>query len=665
MAERYEKNYVLPQALYADGAPVIIQSGALLTDAVTKKQMVQLKMESIAAKEIAFVRVSITPLDASGKALGAAVTYLYNELHAARDDEIGRKSAIVMPEEDVKSFTVTIQEVGYTDGSAWDGTGADWSALPERKTLAEALGSEEIARQYRIRYGSDCETMPTDGRGLWICACGAINDAHEAKCHRCRRVYSALKNVNVASLRSESAQRVESEAKQDAEEKSEKSAARKKLLIALIIAVPLLIAGVFALLTVPRYLQVKEDYAAAQTLLSAGRYDEAEAAFAALGDYSDSREMAEYAVPYARAKYLMDCAANDDVAGLLSLGLKRSDVAEGETVSVALYREAEMRFSALGDYKDSAEQSKTAKNAIDDYFDALKRAAYDEAQALLDAGSYLKARDAFTALGDYRDSEDKAQESLYLRAKALCEYVEKYFMEGVYAAISDKDGEKSVISIPQAVFAALGNGISADVRDLLREDGVEVNIEDTPAEGLLPICQAVYEQLTVLGDYSDSAELAQRALLAGDFTRPFYTKCAEGDIIGAYQWLSEYSGEFDMREQWLALLELYAPYCGTWELYMGDPTLIAQTVGMSAKCGGFTSKVAIENEVAHLVIYPAGGENYPIELTASLGSTGFVLPVDEATSYYAIISNFGRFTYTRYSNYGTQSNQSCEYSKVS
>lgn len=87
--------------------------------------------------------------------------------------------------------------------------------------------------------------------------------------------------------------------------------------------------------------------------------------------------------------------------------------------------------------------------------------------------------------------------------------------------------------------------------------------------------------------------MAQKSIDAGDFTKPFYDLCANGDIIGAYNWLNAYTGEFDMREQWLNLLSIYAPYCNTWELYQGDPTLIAQTVGLSVKCTGFTSKVMI------------------------------------------------------------------------
>ncbi|GEM_PF-752663 len=664
MAERYERKYTLAHRLYADGAPVIIAAGALLDDNLSRRMLVQLKFESVAEKEIASVRVSITPLGASGEARGTEVEYTYAGVNAPRDAEFGQKSAIVLPERGTASFTVSVKEVTYTDGSHWDGTGAVWTALHIPRTLTDALGGKEVAGQFAIRYGSDCVMMPEDERGLWVCACGAINRETEAKCHRCRRVYAALKNINLSTLRSESAQRVETEKQQDVEEEKEKKSARKKLIVALAILIPVIMIAAAALCTVPRYIRQQEDYAAAIALLDAGKYDEAEAAFTALGSYNDAEEYAEKTVPYKKALHIMDCAKNDDVAGLLELGLKRSDVAEGETVSVTLYREADKLFAALGDYADSAAQRESAQKAMEDYFDAQKRDAYNAAQALLDEGCYLKARDAFLALGSYKDSADMAKESMYRRAELLCGVTEKYFMQGVTAALSDTDGKKSVFYIPQSVFAELGNGVSSDIREILRADGAEINIADAPESGTEPICQAVSEEFAALGGYKDSTAQQQRALDAGDFTKPFYDKCAEGDIIGAYQWLTEYKGEFDMREQWLNVLQFYAPYCGTWELYRGDPTLIAQTSGLTLNCGGFTSKVIIDidDTSARLLIYPAGGEDYPIELTAVVGSNTFTVSPDGTTTYCALISNLGRFTYTKYNSLLT--NQSCEYTKV-
>ena len=107
MAERYERKYTLAHRLYADGAPVIITAGALLDDTLSRRRLVQLKFLSVAEKKIASVRVSVTPLGAAGEEHGAPVEYLYDNVNAARDTEFGQKSAIVLPESDTASFTVS------------------------------------------------------------------------------------------------------------------------------------------------------------------------------------------------------------------------------------------------------------------------------------------------------------------------------------------------------------------------------------------------------------------------------------------------------------------------------------------------------------------------------------------------------------------------------
>lgn len=86
---------------------------------------------------------------------------------------------------------------------------------------------------------------------------------------------------------------------------------------------------------------------------------------------------------------------------------------------------------------------------------------------------------------------------------------------------------------------------------------------------------------------------------------------------------------------------------------------------MSVKCTSFTSKVIIGDTTARLVIMPAAAEDYAIELAAAIGSTGFMNNSDGANTYYAIISNLGRFTYTKYNSLGLPiGNQSCEYTPI-
>ena len=666
MAERYTKMFSLEGMLYAQGAPVVITDGHLLSDNLTKNTVVQLRLRNISDKVIKSVKVVIDALDEEGAAMWMPVEHQYNDLKAKREDSFGKNSTIMMPDKGVQSFSAAVSAVYFADGSIWEGAHAEWYGVKAPRTITEALGDEELSHQFAIRYGSDCSYLPEDEGGLWFCACGAINIEADSKCHRCRRVYSALKAVNLASLRSETQQRVEMEKQSDDEEKAESKKRRSLYTKLAFILVPVIAVAILVLATVPGFLAQKNAYEDAHTLLSAGKYDQAQMAFEALGNYNDSAEIAQFTIPYKKACYIMGCAKAGDVQGLIELGMKRSELAEDETISVALYKQAADMFLALGDYMDSAQQREFALSAVNTHYESLKREAYDAAVALMESGSYCQARDAFLGMSEYADSAELAQEAMYRRAVKLYELTEKYFLQGVDCKISSTTGESSVFYISESAFAKLGKEASSDIRDILREDGVEINIKDTPeGEGFIPVCRAISQLFTDMGSYKDSADYVSKALANGDFTKPFYDYCTNGQLLYAYQWLLEYDEEFEYREQWLGILQSYIPYCGVWELKAGDPSLIPMTLGAEAKCNNFTSLVTIKDGVITLRLLVAGFENYPIELPLNVGSNNFSVCNDGFSTFVAVISNKGDFQYSRYLNSGLQAGTySCEYARI-
>ena len=66
------------------------------------------------------------------------------------------------------------------------------------------------------------------------------------------------------------------------------------------------------------------------------------------------------------------------------------------------YTQAAEAFEALGDYKDSADQAKAARQEAD----------YQAAQELFEKEEYARSAEAFTALGDYKDSKDRASDAM-------------------------------------------------------------------------------------------------------------------------------------------------------------------------------------------------------------------------------------------------------------
>ena len=114
-------------------------------------------------------------------------------------------------------------------------------------------------------------------------------------------------------------------------------------------------------------------------------------------------------------------------AVIISNSVKKSNAYENALalLDAGQYTEAIEAFTTLGDYKDCAEQIQIAEAAI---LEEQKAKAYAEAIALLEAGKYSEAYDAFEALGDYKDS---------------AEYLEKCSKVYVLLSESAPNGEKT------------------------------------------------------------------------------------------------------------------------------------------------------------------------------------------------------------------------------
>ena len=179
------------------------------------------------------------------------------------------------------------------------------------------------------------------------------------------------------------------------------------------------------------------DFSEALKLLDEGAYDEAALAFAALGDFKNSRAMMEKALyardmaikeeSYRRASKLLEEEKYDEARELFGeLGDyrdssemdERIDQIREEKKNLQLYEDAkraleESRFLdaetlllKLGEWRDAPELADMAR-------DNYKRQQYESAVALMRRGRYDKAIKIFSKLGDYADSKKKLDEALF------------------------------------------------------------------------------------------------------------------------------------------------------------------------------------------------------------------------------------------------------------
>lgn len=584
MAERFTQLYELPGGLYAPGAPVLIRSGELLRDALTKNVVVQLKLYNLDPRTIRGVTLALVLWDEEGNPLGEELERSFTNLRAAQDDEFGHRNALVVPYREVSSFGVWIKEVVFADGSGWVDSGEIWEHVDPPVKLAAAYNSREMAAQFRIRYGTDCRYAPREGRWLWQCTCGTVNRENEKSCHHCHRVRKALMNVNVDSLRSECLQRLREEKRQarelENEEQENDSREGWSLLRWIAFGVPALLALAAVILYGPQLLN----------------------------------RIVPLPTP--------------------------TPVPVVEVVAPSL--------PPIPTPPPTPEPTPAPTPAPTLSPEQQRKADYEKAVSLLEEKNYSAARAAFLKLDDYKDSAKLAQEAVYRKAVALYTFIKEYDERDIYAVLSMEPNGANRFSLSTDKALALGSSVVDTLRASCGGDAVDVTMSEKPSEGLKTLAACTKELFSLLGDYKKSTEYLDSLQDLTDYTKDFYMLCKAGDIYGASEWLQNYTGDFAGRDHWLQLLELYKSFCGDWALYAGDLTLVPLTVGHVFPCMSFNARIMIDGDYATLRLLIREGESeYNVDLIADTGATTFSCFVDNAY-YGAAINVMDHIAYMKY-----------------
>lgn len=226
MSERYLKLFSLEENLYIPGSPVLIAAGALLKDTQTGRILGQLKLQNISDQPIKAATVELIPLDTVGNPLGEPVSYQYLDLEITRDAYWGSQDPIRFSDPSTRAYTASVKEVIFSDNSIWSAPNSAWKALPAKTTLETQLDDFELATQYRMHFGLDCQYAYQTAEDLWYCPCGAVNHQGESVCHACQKDSNELAGVDWDLLRKEAAERV---AQKRAEEEALAAERERKL----------------------------------------------------------------------------------------------------------------------------------------------------------------------------------------------------------------------------------------------------------------------------------------------------------------------------------------------------------------------------------------------------------------------------------------------------
>ena len=633
MSERYKKLYHLEHRLHAAGSPVVLDAGALLLDQLSNAMLCQLRFRCIQSRPVKALRAEVQMLDAEGKALGKPVDHRYQELELTREKDYGRDTAIVLPSREARSFTVRLSQVSFADGEVWTDEGSLWLPLPDELALDDCADTAAV-EHFRSRFGEDARFAPTASEELWFCTCGAVNGREETRCPDCRRRRDA--QLSWAGGLRPGVQTPPHPAEEEPEDDSPRI--RPGRLIVMAAAALIVLAGLFLLprLRTPASDPQEAAYTQAMALAESGDLSGAQAAFAALGDYRDSAEYAQQHLPYWQALALQEQARQ----------------AGGEE-AVLLYRQAAEIFAALDGYGDAALRANDCLAAAEELTISPLQAAYNDAAALMSAGQYRQAQAAFALLGDYLDSAEQVKEALYRRAMALYRFVQNNTLAGIRAQLPVEPEGELLFSLPREKAMSLGGEGLAALQAACGGETIRFITDEEGDRSLLPLEEAVAGLFAALGDYKDSAELAEILPEMVDRSDEFFALCAQGELAAARDWLTAYDRDFEGRETWQSWLELYLPFCGDWELSSGDPSLIPMIQGRQENHYSIHSFVTLDEEGPQLHLLTLGDSPVESVLNAGEGEVRFLLH-GEVYSYLAELNARGHLTVIKLNQKGTQ-----------
>lgn len=399
MESRYQNLYKLPNNLYKEGSPLIIEAGALLKDIVSNNVLVHLKLLNIFNKAVIACKVCITAYEPNGNMVEGIENFQYLDINILQGEEFGSKTPIELPVKTTRLFDVNVSEVVFADGTIWRSQVPDalevdckrekWNPLPLQKSINQGIKDTTLVEQFKVEVGKNAEYCPELYMGLFRCSCGTNNLSVFRKCYKCNKTYEELISfMDEDYLGLKYKERIkreheEHEAKTKELRKAEEEIQRNRIahkkkvkrncaiIIAVILTFFFLYMTIWHLIPFIRYQNAMKE-------MESGAYDDAYNTFIALGEFDDSKEQA-----------------------IITLYKKANSLE-----SIKSYREAAEVYRTILDYENSTEKMEYCLNEAN-YLDAIEKC---------DLGDYDGAIKIFEELGEYADSEERIRKTIYIHA---------------------------------------------------------------------------------------------------------------------------------------------------------------------------------------------------------------------------------------------------------
>lgn len=238
MGNRYKKLVDIKGVKWSKECPVLLLKGALLYDDTEKRNLLQLKFQSITNDTLAGMEIEYRAYS-MGDELLLEEKFSYLDLNVNLNKEFGEKTAIYLKNSDARKFSFSVSKVFFANGKIWESSEV-LQDIELQRSMKNEFGNlyDQFQREYKVMSShGKAEYLPVMEDGSWQCTCGSLNLETFVACRCCGikkknllkildRSYLVEENVK---FQAEEKRRREKEEIENAERQEKEKILRKKI----------------------------------------------------------------------------------------------------------------------------------------------------------------------------------------------------------------------------------------------------------------------------------------------------------------------------------------------------------------------------------------------------------------------------------------------------
>ena len=175
--------------------PVELNKSRIMFDIRSNKILIQLKFTNISIKTIDSLNCCIQCFDVSNQLIETISEHIFSLLNSIPNSTFGDKSPILANDKRIRKIIVTINKVTFADGTIWENDG-DYKIIDVNRPKPIKF-DDELGEQLKIcliPYKKVHNALEIND-DYWRCVCGRINDFNSNICTDCKAEKDKLETI--------------------------------------------------------------------------------------------------------------------------------------------------------------------------------------------------------------------------------------------------------------------------------------------------------------------------------------------------------------------------------------------------------------------------------------------------------------------------------------